>query len=1206
VSPEYDANTIRIEVLTHLAVIACSKRAEPKRNDLAKWLRFFGREHWISQQEDPVEDVFIGPVNTQFGTFRLFTGNFTDGYFIAERLITFLENGTSFPTFQETLDVALALLKLSDALADRLGLKRNTPGAGQSAQNITVPKWRSLEGPFNALFFSERDLERLAISQDLLSHFFFTEEDLQRLPSERLWNSSLERHPLFRVDVGLIIAEPSTLARTVTRWILEQINVTRMGAWGDTFFHQENASLFVNDVANDLGIHPLDAELPAPSENTPMLMPFVGSFDIGKPVVLLTYAAPLTAAAGDFDGFDELSHQEKDALDAYLRSLADALEKLPNFSGGLILAAIVTVGRGFVFATTQWSKRWHVHMAPLHDWLVLAADPDCSALRLWKLAEHVERARDRYHTELLNPSGLIALWSFWKKSDFWLLPKDFDIRNPHNLLVIGSDFGVDTRLEAKLAHDIHSVLSHDGTTWITVQRLNPTSLFSRDTKSRVYADRIAARHQRLVGYVETDSLTWWVIAPQIEVAPAHRDVLFQLWECVLQWIDRATDVIEKELSPAAQSIQIQIDLPDFARWHLQQRRTDNTPVVTPSVEVHPSKSSFTIVLYESFLAESNQPKNIAEQAIIRALIEGAERLLRVTLTEDRRDALVLKIVGSEDARYFHVLETKMLEHLVSRSLRAEPLFTSGEDLAAAQIGLVELVDNTQLGAVITGKDQCREFLEKVVEKLRERIESQLKPFSRESIAIACFGAIDEINRDSEHWKITTRAVLALREQEEGAKQVLTTRRSQRSIASIANRILIETAQYSACGVERTRLSRADQSQLLANVELLMTVANHRDAIAYGFLEPRVQINLRGDIEVDQRFYENVMRRYFSHRSDRLTDSAARSYDTYFTPDNTRESAPSQMEIEKFDEAFQAEFEFMVSQLFRVTELWARLALESQRLVGVIEEAELMTLLIKNAGMTGEQAKRFLDAFTLPIRRHWDSELPPRCSKQDVFPWRFRRNLSLIMRPLVLVKTNRRGWLISAPLFENSAQYLTGNIYEGWLPDRFFISKQLRAYIGGIVDNHGHAFAERVATIFQKCGYKTRTEAKLTELGAPRNPDLGDVDVLAWAELATDVFIVECKRLAPALTVREVIQRLEDFRGDERRKDSLGKHLARIAWLHKNRAGVQKITGIPADNISFRPLLVTSELVPMQFFEEMNFPTNQVVSADELPTYLRPS
>jgi hypothetical protein len=46
VLPEYHANTIRIEVLTHLAVIACSKAAEPTRDDLAKWLRFFGKGKW--------------------------------------------------------------------------------------------------------------------------------------------------------------------------------------------------------------------------------------------------------------------------------------------------------------------------------------------------------------------------------------------------------------------------------------------------------------------------------------------------------------------------------------------------------------------------------------------------------------------------------------------------------------------------------------------------------------------------------------------------------------------------------------------------------------------------------------------------------------------------------------------------------------------------------------------------------------------------------------------------------------------------------------------------------------------------------------------------------------------------------------------------------------------------------------------------------
>jgi len=62
-----------------------------------------------------------------------------------------------------------------------------------------------------------------------------------------------------------------------------------------------------------------------------VLLPFVGSFDVGKPIVLLTYAAPVPAGAEDFDGFDKLGQPEQNALDAYLRSLADGLEKLQIF-----------------------------------------------------------------------------------------------------------------------------------------------------------------------------------------------------------------------------------------------------------------------------------------------------------------------------------------------------------------------------------------------------------------------------------------------------------------------------------------------------------------------------------------------------------------------------------------------------------------------------------------------------------------------------------------------------------------------------------------------------------------------------------------------------------------------------------------------------------------------------------------------------------
>ena len=107
VMPQFHANTVRLEMLTHLAAVESNGTATPTRKDLMKLLREFAKESPLTHQEDPVEDVFIGCVNTIHGTFRVFSGIFADGYFIVERLFQFLASKESFPTFRETIEATL-------------------------------------------------------------------------------------------------------------------------------------------------------------------------------------------------------------------------------------------------------------------------------------------------------------------------------------------------------------------------------------------------------------------------------------------------------------------------------------------------------------------------------------------------------------------------------------------------------------------------------------------------------------------------------------------------------------------------------------------------------------------------------------------------------------------------------------------------------------------------------------------------------------------------------------------------------------------------------------------------------------------------------------------------------------------------------------------------------------------------------------------
>jgi hypothetical protein len=67
---------------------------------------------------------------------------------------------------------------------------------------------------------------------------------------------------------------------------------------------------------------------------------------------------------------------------------------------------------------------------------------------------------------------------------------------------------------------------------------------------------------------------------------------------------------------------------------------------------------------------------------------------------------------------------------------------------------------------------------------------------------------------------------------------------------------------------------------------------------------------------------------------------------------------------------------------------------------------------------------------------------------------------------------------------------------------------------------------------------------------------------------------------------------------------LGKHLRRLNWLKSNPSAVIAMTGIPATAIQFKGLLVTDDLVPMQFFSGSAISPHDVVPFSHLAELLK--
>jgi hypothetical protein len=1202
IMPEFHANTFRLEVLTHLAAVECNGATIPTHRDLTTLLNEFEKESPLISQEDPVEDVFIACVNTSHGTFRVFSGIFADGYFIVERLFQFLAAKETFPTFLETIETALTLLRLSDALVKRRSLTRNATGGGVSQGKLKIPSAIFLNGASDDVEFSEVDLNTRGISMAAIDEFVLHREERDAIQHQRMWASNLERRPLIRTESGILVVEPSTICRSLTRYMLERVQITKMGGWAEMFFQQENAGIFVNDVGRGLGIQRMESESPTPPAHLPPLYPFLGSFDLGKPVIMLTHTAPFEPAASEPDGIDLLGEKEVNAVKSYVKACTIALERAPEFSGGLVLVCCVGLGRSGGFVELSGRRDWVFYVATLQDWISLSRDPDCTALRLWKLGLQQQEMKRR-QIALFNLAGLPALFAMWKRAGYSLFHPEMDINSSGNILSVDCVFGAQVRVQAKIKNDVHYVRSHDQSKCVCLERLHPNSFFLDEEEARCYGDIEAVHEGRLVGCVETRSeQLFWILVPKIEASESHMDILFQLWECVLQWLARSLKVIEREFPQlGAESVEFRIDLPDFPRWDISSRPGGSFSVDPISVEADRSEQRATLTISEGILARFNQAENVAERDIIGALLKGVAQLSEGVISPEKIQALALEIAGGNDARFFHIVESKHLETQLRTHRMARPLFVPEEDSAMVRVGLADLVGRPP-SAKLEGKERCQKFLQEAVEKVWERIEQSLRTFDRSSVVMACFQAITEISRDTEHFDMTTRSLLALHSKGEETNAFLRSRRAMWQMAEFANRLVIETAQYTAPTAGGRRFNQTEHGRLLAEFELLLTLAHHRDAIAYDFIKPQLMIFPRGDISVDARFYEQVLKKYHSRRLDQHTEEAAKSYDSYFPARSQNEqerSSPETIEQNGFDEAFIAEFGFSVEQMVKVLEKWRQVAIKTKQPGGLVREGEMIWMLTRVGEMTTEEAERFLTTFTLPIRSAWDRDLPTRCRKEDVYPWRFRRRLSVLMRPLIQVGTDPRVWAVWVPAFDKAARYVTQNIAQGRFPDQFFSTPKMRSYIGSRVDRRGHNFAVKVRDELERLGFSTQLEIKMTALGSPKQPDLGDVDVLAWRPTGRTVCAIECKSLTAALTVREIIQRLEDFRGDERREDSLGKHVRRTKWLETNRAKVARVTGLPAVDLKVIGLLVCSDLVPMQFFQEMHFPAEHVLSFDDL-------
>lgn len=1190
-APNLQANTVRIEVLVHLAVAYCSGNIKPGYLEIGRWLNQSLGKTQMAMYEDPVEDVFVTNVITSEGNRRVFEGIWESNDYFLQIVLDTLSNHAVPKKCHDLLKPAYALLRLSDIVAERLGLQRWHIEPSNSKGFVPVAPATHIEDRARAVTFMKSDLQKFGIALEALLPFIFHENDKEKLKVESTGHSSLELRPLVDFGDALILSLPHSVSPAIRRFVLSELR--KMGylrAFGDALAASQ-ARQVENDALWELKGDTVSITPPTPDDGPmPSLQAWLLKYDSNKyiHVVLLQDRLDWLHEQGLSSTLNyPVSVQE--GLEKYLIKVTEHCKMLPSFAEGATLLVMGGLGRGFGLGFNDWpNEEWPWSVIRISDLLMLTSEVGQPIKRYLKCIKQKMWAESQ-DVFFMNLNGDFNFYCYWRRSDFQLIPRELPV-DAGSMVAIEHDFVLPVRKELRNLVDRHLIQTTGGQ-FSEVTRFGRDAYFKSMQERPIYVSHDHLNVGILAGVVETSrGATWLIIEPR-EGDELVRHILYQMWSGFLGLFDRLITEIEV-IFPYIVSSPIEIRL-NFHELNVSEEYLATeviTPISEPVVLIKLEQRLVEIKFPSDFLVNFQKHENTGEKLVLSAIAKGLVRLHQVSSTEDDVveealiETLLRKVIGDTGMRILHLFHTYYpIEHLLAQQ-NQKPVFLSSEDFIFAKLGLSKGCVATKTGKVLNAKEECNDFLHKVVAKIWGQLRSILQQCDRASVIQNILEVNEAAIQDRDHWRRTAQAVIALYKPVEDAFAVAGKRESDRSLISLSGRTILEMAICECPASGGKVVCRWDIDEMLAKAALLVEVATDSDAINLDLAKPELRLYANGEYAIDRSFHEAIIRPFLTNYQREEFEGAAGDYSKLYQRElNTERIRAEEIYSADFNNAFVEEFGLTPDDAVDGFAELLDFAVEKNCVVVQATLGVLRNRLTQNRGLSIEACESYLKMSGIFHRPSWD--IPPDGFKnKDLEPWRFRRRLSATVRPLLIFGEQDSDTVyFGAGSLRQGFAYLLKRAEAGQLPDRFFVTKAMKKYIGSVNNERGHAFAKTVADKLRQKGWQVRNEVNMSELGTPREDADGDVDVLAWKS-SGEVLLIECKRLQLARTVAEIAEICRRFRGEA--KDELDKHIRRANWVIQNPSSLQRIVGfIPQPN-SIDARLVTNTHVPMMYLNSL--------------------
>ena len=1151
----------RIEALIHLAAVVCQGDREPRPRELHEWLNVAIYNDPITELEVPVEDVFVSNVDAWFGNVRLFEGRWQNNAAYVRVCVETLLRVQAQSWVSQTLGHVMALLRVSEAVAERAQVARYTRTESRPGRRIAVGVSTVRESTTRVVF-SDEDLLAIGVEPGALNPFVVQGEHADLLFRQSLGHSVLERRPLVRFKGRTTVVLPTAIGAAIRRFAME-----RASAAGDLRLFQSTCHLAQFTEVFLLGRADWDIEFTEILKTDPNdgMREFVGAFDNGGYVHLLFVPDDFEAIAkSGLAG----THLLDEAVRERIQDRAAALAGNRDLRRGLTVLVHGGIGREFSPVWGGLPHGWHQLCVSAPDFMLLGSKTDFTAMRAWKLLQQVDDL-DARGTIFPNLGGFLNLVAFAYHVAFELVPPHM---NP-GPIYLHSDFMLPFRHEVRTALDRHASMAPDRKSWVSVQRQATDGRLDEIQGPAVFVNPAHRSMGKVLACVESVSRPWWVQCSQLPEERWHRAIVFGVLGMVHGWLVRLVAALE-ERCPTLPSgpVAVRIRFPNIETLNQRDAEVAQAPVA-PAVTVEDGEIAIDCVPY--YLLSFLRQGNLGDRLMIASLLRGVDSLCGREIVPDVTiEEWLQTVVGSDSARFLKMTPSRTAEDVIyDVAALPELRLLMPEDQAWSRLELARRAGCDRKPGAIPSS-QADALIHAAVDAVWERVRSRLMDLSRESVierSLLNYAAARKEHRD---WLRSMAAQFALFDNAQ-VMDAANRRVLLRDSAGLASRIIAEMALCTSPYGSGSPCTGTDLDFLLAEVSTIVECASQSDALRYGLATRPPVLLPNGSIGFD-RSAAQVTGPLMQERWRRTFRDAAQ-IEADGGNDRVEEGVPDP----EFPKAFAAEFGLTPEQYGDFVQA---VVLEVMELSGAhfsLQRSEIIYRLREAGAVNPELA---FESLALTPRARWDEKDPANGKARDWYPWRYARRLSIMRRPLVQLSLKEDPVVLVVPsILAGTLGYL-GQAAFGELPDTLFDSPEMIACIGRAADRNGHEFAHRVAARLGELKWKTAREVRLTRFGG--DGALGDVDVMAWQQGTGLVYAIECKSLRFDRTLREIGERLEEYSGETVgvKRTPLQKHLDRISCLNANRERLAEFTGIAVDRLQLRSGLVTEQLVSMQFGE----------------------